>query len=77
MEKNQFMYEQEKINKTTIWILFLFFGWSYGSFNKMGMQILYWITLGGFGIWWIYVLFTLNKKVNNYNLEIANKYNLL
>lgn len=77
MEKNQFMYEQEKINKTTIWILFLLFGWSYGSFNKMGMQILYWITFGGFGIWWIYVLFTLNKKVNNHNLEIANKYNLL
>ena len=68
-----FIYQDEKINKGTAWLLFLFFGWSYGSFGKIGKQILFWITIGGFGFWSLYVLFTLNKKINNHNTELRRR----
>ena len=67
----QFIYTQRKSNSTVIWILFLLLGWSYGSLDKVGIQILYYITLGGLGIWAIIRLFTLNKAIRKYNAAIA------
>ena len=29
------------------------------------------MTLGGFGVWGFYVLFTLNKKINAHNTKVA------
>ena len=40
--------------------------------DQIGKQILYYLTLGGLGIWAIYRLFTLNRVVKEYNREIAN-----
>ena len=52
MDTNKLMaYESRKANTTTVWLLFLFLGWSYGSLDKIGLQILFYITLGGFGLW--------------------------
>jgi hypothetical protein len=70
MEK-QFAYTQRKLNATTIWLLFLLLGWSYGSMGKIGIQILYYITLGGFGIWTLYRLVTLQRAIRSYNTNIA------
>ena len=64
-------YQSRKLDKSTMWLLFLFLGWSYGSLDQMGKQILYYITFGGLGLWMLYVLFTLNKKVDDYNRSIA------
>jgi hypothetical protein len=58
-------------NKTTVWLLFLFFGWSYGSLGKIGIQILFYITLGGFGVWTLIRLFTLNGAIKKYNKNIC------
>ena len=66
-----FIYSERKANTTTIWLLFLFLGWSYGSLDKVGIQIIYYITLGGFGIWAIIRLFTLSKAIREYNKKIA------
>jgi len=65
------IYEQRKANKTTVWLLFLFLGWSYGSFGRIGIQILYYLTLGGLGIWTFIQLFTLNGMINKHNKKIA------
>ena len=70
MEK-QFAYTQRKLNATTIWLLFLLLGWSYGSMGKIGIQILYYITLGGFGIWTLYRLVTLQRAIRSHNTDIA------
>ena len=35
------------------------------------MQILYYLTLGGCGIWTLYRLFTLNGAIKKYNKKIA------
>ena len=67
----QFAYEQRVITPTSIWLLFLFLGWSYGSMGKMGKQICYYITLGGIDFWIIYRLFTLNGAIRKYNKQIA------
>jgi len=67
----QFTYNERKANPTLIWILFLFLGWSYGSLGSIGKQILFYITLGGFGIWAIIRLFTLQGAIRHYNKKIA------
>ena len=59
-----------------VWILFLFLGWSYGSLDKMGMQILFYVTLGGLGVWALIRLFTLNGAIKAYNRKIAEQIGL-
>ncbi len=65
------VYVERKANSTTICLLFLFLGWSYGSLDKVGLQILYYVTLGGAGIWTLIRLFTLNGAIREYNKKIA------
>ncbi len=69
-------YESRKANSTTVWLLFLFLGWSYGSLDKIGLQILYYVTLGGFGLWALIRLFTLNGALRDYNRRIAGQIGL-
>ena len=63
--------QNQLANTTTTWLLFLFLGWSYGSLGKIGLQILYYITLGGFGLWTLIRLFTLNEAIKEYNKNIC------
>lgn len=65
------MVRDQMANTTTIWLLFLFLGWSYGSLDKIGIQILYYLTLGGFGLWTLIRLFTLSGAIKEYNRNIA------
>ncbi len=65
------MYSQRAVKPTTMWLLFLLLGWSYGSMGQMGKQIFFYLTLGGLGLWGLYRLFTLNGKIRNYNKQIA------
>ena len=67
----QFAYNERKANTTLIWLLFLFLGWSYGSLGKIGIQILYYITISGLGIWTLIRLFTLQGAIRDYNKKIA------
>jgi hypothetical protein len=69
-------YEARKANSSTIWLLFLFLGWSYGSLNRTGTQLLFYVTLGGLGFWTIVRLFTLNSAIKKYNHSIADEIGL-
>ena len=72
MDTNKLLiYNSRSVNKTTTWLLFLFLGWSYGSMDKIGKQILFYVTFGGLGIWTLYRLFTLNGAIRDYNKKIA------
>jgi|TARA_B110000902_G_scaffold259531_1_gene331022 hypothetical protein len=72
MDTNKLLiYNSRCVNKTTTWLLFLFLGWSYGSMDKIGKQILFYVTFGGLGIWTLYRLFTLNGAIRDYNKKIA------
>ena len=70
MDKFQ-IYQERKYNTSTGWLLFLLLGWSYGSMDKMGKQIFFYLTLGGLGMWTLYRLFTLGGAMKNYNKKIA------
>ena len=61
---------------TTIWLLFLFLGWSYGSLEKIGLQILFYLTAGGLGVWALIRLFTLSGDIKAYNKKIAIRHGL-
>tara|TARA_B110000908_G_scaffold41217_1_gene50065 strand:+ start:148 stop:420 length:273 start_codon:yes stop_codon:yes gene_type:complete len=63
--------QNQLANKTTTWLLFLFLGWSYGSLGKIGLQILYYITIGGLGLWTLIRFFTLNGAIKKYNKNIC------
>jgi hypothetical protein len=65
------IYNTNKANSGTIWILFLLFGWSYGSLDEMGLQIVFYLTLGGFGLWFLIRIFTLNGAIKEYNKKMA------
>jgi hypothetical protein len=72
MDKN-FIYQERSIKKGNAWLLFLLVGWSYGSYDKMGKQIFFWITFGGLGFWYLYKLFTLNRDINEWNKKVAHQ----
>ena len=71
MDKN---YLQSKLKSTgKAYLYFFFFGAHYLYFGKLFFQILFWMTLGGFGMWLIFDLFTLSTKVKIYNDRIYKK----
>ena len=73
--ENLLIYNARKASNPTMWILFLFLGWSYGSLGNMVKQVFYYLTFGGLGLWALYRLFTLNgaiKKAKDSNLNAAD-----
>lgn len=66
-------YNNVKERPLRIWLMFIFIGWSYGGLGNKKLQFLYYITLGGIGIWTIYRLFTLNGVIKKHNQEIARQ----
>tara|TARA_B100001142_G_C13915641_1_gene493424 strand:+ start:205 stop:477 length:273 start_codon:yes stop_codon:yes gene_type:complete len=74
--ENLLIYNARKASSATMWILFLFLGWSYGSLGSMVKQIFYYLTLGGLGLWALYRLFTLNGAIKKYNRKIATEIGL-
>lgn len=64
-------YLQTKIKSSgTAYLYFFFLGAHYAYLEKWGTQILFWMTLGGLGIWALIDLFTMSGKVNKYNADI-------
>lgn len=55
------------------YLCWFFLGCHYAYLGKWGLQILYWFTLGGLGIWALIDLFTIPSKVSTHNLIIANQ----
>ena len=74
--ENIMLAQNETLNKGTMWLLFLFLGWSYGSMGKVGIQVLYYFTLGGLGLWALIRLFTLNSAIKDYNNKIYTRHGL-
>ena len=53
------------------YILWLLLGFHYIYLRKWGLQILFWLTLGGLWLWWIVDLFRMPGMVRDYNKDIA------
>ena len=62
---------QSKIKSSgTGWLMFFFLGCPYGFLGKWGLQILFWCTFGGFGIWTFAMLFIYGGMIERYNAKL-------
>jgi hypothetical protein len=74
-KQEEFIEEYKRKTKSIgfAYALWLFLGWHYAYTNKWGLQVLFWLTFGGFFIWWIIDLFRIPRIVKNYNKDIATE----
>src|SRR5690554_3793726 len=72
MNKRQHL-ESQKKTPTTAYICWALLGTHYAYLGKWGLQLLFWITLGGLGIWAIIDLFTMHSKIPKHNYIIDRK----
>ena len=62
---------QSQLKTTNSAYLFWFFlGAHYAYLGRWGVQFLYWITIGGLGIWALIDLFTMKNKVEKHNAPV-------
>jgi hypothetical protein len=52
-------------------LAFLPLGWHYLYLRKRGLQVLFWITLGGLAAWWVLDIFRIRKLVRDHNRHVA------
>ena len=54
-------------------IAWFFLGWHYLYLKRIGLQVVFWFTLGGFGVWWFIDLFRVAGIVNAMNEDLARE----
>ena len=54
-------------SKGTAFVMYWFLGAHYAYLGKWGVQLAYWFTLGGLGIWLVVDLFRIGGLVKRYN----------
>ncbi|MDT8341165.1 MAG: TM2 domain-containing protein [Longimicrobiales bacterium] len=71
--QEEFMEEYSRRAKgaAPAYILWLLLGFHYVYLRRWGLQFLFWITGGGFLIWWVVDLFRVPGMVRNYNKDTA------
>ena len=52
-------------------LAFLPLGWHYLYLRKRGVQVLFWLTLGGLAAWWVLDFFRIRGLVRDYNRRVA------
>ncbi|HEX7784895.1 MAG TPA: hypothetical protein VF653_01625 [Methylomirabilota bacterium] len=52
-------------------LCFLPLGWHYLYLRKRGLQVLFWLTLGGLAAWWVADVFRIRGLVREHNRRVA------
>lgn len=67
--------EEYTRNKKSLGLAYVFlivvFWAHYGYLKKWGLQVIFWLTAGGAGIWWLIDIFRLPGMVKRYNTDLA------
>lgn len=50
-----------------------FFGFHFAYLNQWGLFILFWLTLGGLGLWWLVEFFMVSGRVDTYNSHLYSQ----
>jgi len=74
LTQEAFLMEFQKKRKSgfvafLLWCVFP--AWHYFYVCKVWVNLLFWLTFGGFGIWWVIDLFRLTGLVREYNKIVA------
>jgi hypothetical protein len=64
-------YDRRIKNEGTCYLLWFCLGWHYAYLGKWGLQVLFWLSGGGFLIWAVAGLFRIPQMVRDYNKEVA------
>lgn len=72
-EQQQWVAEFDRRAWTTgnAYVFWLLAGLHYAYLKRWGFQLLFWATLGGFVLWWVYDLFRMRSLVAEANADIA------
>ena len=66
-------YEVRKKSAFFAYFFWFFFGFHYLYLGRIGMQLIYWLTIGGFGFWMLIDLFRIPGMVERKNEDIARE----
>jgi hypothetical protein len=64
-------FKRKKKSVGIAYLLIFLLGAHYAYLGSWGLQVLYWITIAGLGIWGLIDLFRLPSVVNTYNKDVA------
>ncbi|MDH5379809.1 MAG: TM2 domain-containing protein [Cyclobacteriaceae bacterium] len=68
---NKIILQSQIKSKGTAYALWFFLGAQHAYMNNWGIQIVYWVTAGGFFIWHFIELFLISGRIDNHNMNIA------
>ena len=70
----EYYYLQAQMKGTGMaYVCFALLGCHYAYLGRWGLQLLFWLTLGGLGIWAFVDLFRIPGMVNDHNWDIAEE----
>lgn len=75
-ESRSVFFNEYSRKKKPIWVgyvLWFVFAMYYAYYRKIGLQIVFWITLGGFGLWLMIDLFRIPSIARDANEQIARE----
>lgn len=67
----KFDYHRRRKSKTVGYFAWFFLGWHYLYLRRVGLQFAFWITAGGFLIWWLVDLFRVGPIINRMNEDLT------
>ncbi|MDD5392423.1 MAG: TM2 domain-containing protein [Thiothrix sp.] len=72
-DARMFIVTQFKKKRKSVWpaLLLWLISLHYAYFGRWGLQVVFWVTLGGFGIWWLIDIFRLDGLTARFNEDIA------
>lgn len=68
--RNASVVQSELKSKSTAYLMWFVLGSHYAYLGKFGLQILFWMTAGGVGIWAFIDLFRMPQMVSDHNLPL-------
>ena len=74
LTQKAFLTEFQKVKKSgfvAFLLWWVFPSWHYFYIGKVWVNLLFWITFGGIGFWWVIDMFRLSGLVREYNKTVA------
>lgn len=73
-KQNEFWEEYRRKRKSsTICYLLWIIGWHYAYVGKWGVQVLFWVSIYGFLIWWLIDIVRVVSLVREYNADLSKE----